>query len=140
MIPWLVIQGVLALVLASLALYYLVLFPHSECHPSHISAAAGTFDGPPSWQFSVECNVLLWHSVVMLLSVLILFYYFYIVHEFAAQLKIETKVLDGLSVMDVKTEEKKEGVAVTKEEGDKVEEEGETKPKPEKRRVRIQEP
>ena len=76
MVPWLMAQGVLSLVLASLALYYLVLFPERECHNS----------SDPKNIFNTECHILLWHSVIMIFSLLTLLYYSYVVQEFADQL------------------------------------------------------
>ncbi|TRY67802.1 hypothetical protein TCAL_15885 [Tigriopus californicus] len=73
MVPWLIGQGVLSVILLLLALYYLILFPRQEC-PTEPDI------------FTTECHILLWHSVIMVCSVLTLFYYFYVVHEFVAQL------------------------------------------------------
>ena len=72
MLPWLGGQGVLALLLACLALYYLVLYPDSNCWGSN---AGG------------DCTLLLWHSVIMVLSLMLLLYYIYIVSDFVGQLK-----------------------------------------------------
>ena len=70
MLPWLAGQGLLALLLACLALYYLVLYPDSNCYGSN---AGG------------DCTLLLWHSVIMVLSLMLLVYYIYIVSEFVGQ-------------------------------------------------------
>ena len=72
MFPWLAGQGLLALLLACLALYYLVLYPESNCYGSN---AGG------------DCTLLLWHSVIMVLSLMLLIYYIYVVSDFAGQLK-----------------------------------------------------
>ena len=72
MLPWLAGQGLLALLLACLALYYLVLFPDSNCY--------GTNAGG-------DCTLLLWHSVIMVLSLMLLLYYIYIVADFVGQLR-----------------------------------------------------
>ena len=60
MLPWLLAQGILALLLSGLALYYLVLYPDSTCLR------------PGAEWISGDCNVLLWHAVIMVLSTLIL--------------------------------------------------------------------
>ncbi len=84
MLPWLAAQGLLALLLASLALYYLLLFPHIEC--PNVSPSLG-------WTPSkVECTFLLWHAVVLILCVVLVLYYAYVVSEFAASIRLETKV------------------------------------------------
>lgn len=72
MLPWLAGQGLLALVLACLALYYLVLYPDSNCYGSNSGG---------------DCTLLLWHSVIMVLSLMLLIYYVYIVSDFVGQLK-----------------------------------------------------
>ena len=72
MLPWLAGQGLLALLLACLALYYLVLFPDSNCYDTN---AGG------------DCTLLLWHSVIMVLSLMLLLYYIYIVADFVGQLR-----------------------------------------------------
>ena len=72
MFPWLAGQGLLALLLACLALYYLVLYPESNCYGSN---AGG------------DCTLLLWHSVIMVLSLMLLIYYIYVVSDFVGQLK-----------------------------------------------------
>ena len=84
MLPWLVGQGLLVMVLACLALYYLSLFPDAEC----ASSDAKTHYGHREWEpRSVDCPVLLWHALVMVLSLLVLVYYIYTVNEFVAQLR-----------------------------------------------------
>ena len=124
MLPWLFLQGFLASILASLACYYLVLFPlKNSCisekrkkdanfRPLVISSATfvdneadngwsysstggvysstlnresyssdeneGLFSSTPSG--GSNCHRLLWYGAIMISSILILFYYFYIVN------------------------------------------------------------
>ena len=149
LLPWLIGQALLATLLAVSAVYYLVVFPHANCTPADYSDY-------------VQCNVLLWHVVVMIIGLLILVYYFYVVHEFLAQLLFESSVSkalnENLSVvveevhLEGDNDDEREGVkkpppipppkpkislpALTS-----IEEPGtETIPVPEKRRVRIREP
>ena len=82
MLPWLAGQGLLALLLACLALYYLVLYPDSNCYGSN---AGG------------DCTLLLWHSVIMVLSLMLLVYYIYIVSEFVGQGTNSTEKKIGFS-------------------------------------------
>jgi len=102
-LPWLLVQGLLATILASMSLYCLVLYPmKSECllSPSQqnthlqndkelIHPVYGTLiDRIPQGTFnpgSGQCTILLWYSVVMVLSLLILIYYAYVVQEFYVQ-------------------------------------------------------
>ena len=98
MLPWLIGQGILVLILACLALYYLYLFPAAEC--SRKSSPDIVFLGGDGggdniayaneeWEpESVDCPVLLWHALVMVLSLLVLVYYIYTVNEFVAQLRL----------------------------------------------------
>jgi hypothetical protein len=97
MLPWLFIQGFLAAILAALASYYIILFPiQSSCieSKSHPSSIAKRLLRPPSLissssfeeeqqiqlQGGTNCTALLWYGAIMILSLLILIYYFYIVN------------------------------------------------------------
>ena len=93
MLPWLFLQGFLASILASLACYYIALFPlKKSClvKPSSIEEDEPNFRPIVSTtRFKVDgaeesgrstCQVLLWYGAIMILSILILVYYFYIVH------------------------------------------------------------
>ena len=94
MLPWLAGQGLLALLLACLALYYLVLYPDSNCWGSN---AGG------------DCTLLLWHSVIMVLSLMLLIYYIYIVSDFVGQLKTR-RAKDKATLEQMYTIERQEKV------------------------------
>ena len=107
MLPWLFLQGFLASILASLACYYLALFPlKTSCirevaaavprdanfrpyRPQHHLTATSAVISSANTRVEEEemsaansnssCQPLLWYSVIMILSLLILVYYFYIV-------------------------------------------------------------
>ena len=106
MLPWLFLQGFLASILASLACYYLALFPlkiscigrrdanfRPSLHSYSPLATASVISSASITNTRVEeeedtstnstngssCQPLLWYSVIMILSLLILVYYFYIV-------------------------------------------------------------
>jgi len=110
MLPWLFLQGFLASILASLACYYIALFPlKKSCLVEQPSTSSIIEEDEPNFRpivsastrFKVDgaeesgrrstCQVLLWYGAIMILSILILVYYFYIVHDFLDQLKIEKK-------------------------------------------------
>ena len=94
MLPWLFLQGLLASILASLACYYIALFPlKTSClsdstSPSKIEAnfrpiVSSSIKLLPSSEEESDrssCQVLLWYGAIMILSILILIYYFYIVN------------------------------------------------------------
>ncbi len=105
MVPWLFLQGFLASILASLACYYLILFPlknscisdetsgKKEANNLRTRAALTPLISSTSYAIirqeeeaatssatSYSCQALLWYSAIMILSLLILFYYFYIVN------------------------------------------------------------
>ena len=106
MLPWLFLQGFLASILASLACYYLALFPlkiscigrrdanfRPSLHSYSPLATASVISSASITNTRIEeeedtstnstngssCQPLLWYSVIMILSLLILVYYFYIV-------------------------------------------------------------
>ena len=100
MFPWLFLQGFLASILASLACYYLALFPlKTSCIRGGIEASKDANFRPlltataaissantrvkeeelSAANSNSSCQPLLWYSVIMILSLLILVYYFYIV-------------------------------------------------------------
>ena len=104
MLPWLFLQGFLASILASLACYYLALFPLKTSCIREVAAARDANFRPYRPQLltatspvissantrveeeemsaansNSSCQPLLWYSVIMILSLLILVYYFYIV-------------------------------------------------------------
>ena len=102
MLPWLFLQGFLASILASLACYYLALFPlkiscigrrDANFRPYSPLATASVISSASITNTRIEeeedtstnstngssCQPLLWYSVIMILSLLILVYYFYIV-------------------------------------------------------------
>ena len=91
MLPWLFLQGFLASILASLACYYIALFPlkksclvetsieEDEPNFRPIVSTTRLVDGAEESGRST-CQVLLWYGAIMILSILILVYYFYIVH------------------------------------------------------------
>jgi len=92
MIPWLALQGLLALILAGLSLYYLTLFPNkTDCSgPSnhhHLSELGSRESSSSAPSDSSSCYILLWYCVVMLLSLFTLLYYVYIVCDFFSQMK-----------------------------------------------------
>lgn len=99
MLPWLFLQGFLASILASLACYYIALFPlKKSCLVEQPSTSSIIEEDEPNFRpivsastrFKVDgaeesgrrstCQVLLWYGAIMILSILILVYYFYIVH------------------------------------------------------------
>merc|ERR1719219_3196394 len=130
MLPWLFLQGFLASILASLACYYLVLFPlKNSCISEETSlrkndanfrplsfisstsfeedrddedynafSASSSFSSSKPSYFS--CKPLLWYGAIMILSLLILFYYFYIVNDFLDQLKADKKRTKALWKID----------------------------------------
>ena len=104
MLPWLFLQGFLASILASLACYYLALFPlkisclggledlrrrdaNFRQHYSPLATASVISSASRNEEeeetsaanSNGSCQPLLWYSVIMILSLLILVYYFYIV-------------------------------------------------------------
>ena len=108
MLPWLFLQGFLASILASLACYYLALFPlkiscigrrdanfrqtrhsYSPLATASVISSASIINtrveeeeetsAANSTNAGSSCQPLLWYSVIMILSLLILVYYFYIV-------------------------------------------------------------
>ena len=96
MLPWLFLQGLLASILASLACYYIALFPlktsclsdkttspSSKIEANFRPIVSSTIKLLPSSEEesdSASCQVLLWYGAIMILSILILIYYFYIVN------------------------------------------------------------
>lgn len=108
-VPWLLVQGLLATILASMSLYCLVLYPmKSEClllpsqpvsslryesdliHPVYGTLVERTSQAPFN-PGAGQCTILLWYSVVMVLSLLILIYYVYVVQEFYVQKLAESR-------------------------------------------------
>ena len=104
MLPWLFLQGFLASILASLACYYLALFPlkisclggledlrrrdanfrqhYSPLATASVISSASRIEEEEETSAANSngsCQPLLWYSVIMILSLLILVYYFYIV-------------------------------------------------------------
>lgn len=96
MLPWLIGQGLLAVLLASFALYYLILYPQSHCQGINSSS---------------DCTLLLWHSVIMVLSLLLLIYYIYVVADFVAQLR-SRKEKDARTLEQMYTIERQEKTKV----------------------------
>jgi len=130
MLPWLFLQGFLASILAALACYYLVLFPlKNSCiseetlvkkndanfRPlSFISSTNFEEEGDDDGDYNAfsssssykhasyfSCKPLLWYGAIMILSLLILFYYFYIVNDFLDQLKADKKRKKALWKIDI---------------------------------------
>eukprot|EP00093_Oithona_nana_P010428 10428.XXX_513717_511384_1 [CDS] Oithona nana genome sequencing. len=132
MLPWLFLQGFLASILASLACYYLALFPlkiscigrrdanfRPSLHSYSPLATASVISSASITNTRIEeeedtstnstngssCQPLLWYSVIMILSLLILVYYFYIVQDFLGQLKEEKKRQNTLWKIDIELRE-----------------------------------
>ena len=91
LIPWILVQGILAALLSSMALYFLVLFPeHTDCFSEKPMESEEKYFHPlfelyedrtqaPFNPVQGQCTILLWYSVVMVLSLLVLVYYVYVV-------------------------------------------------------------
>lgn len=124
MFPWLLVQGLLAALLASLAMYYLLLFPiKTSCVKYKITiprhAVQNARPSISNQNFEEEqivengsCSVLLWYGVVMILSLLILIYYIYVVQDFLAQLKIEKKREQAHMVMNIALKKEEDEAAI----------------------------
>ena len=102
MLPWLFLQGFLASILASLACYYIALFPlkktclaepNSNIYEANFRPIVSSTRLKPSEESgSTSCQVLLWYGAIMILSILILIYYFYIVHVSLHMVKIKIQI------------------------------------------------
>ena len=92
LLPWLLVQGLLASLLSAMALYFLVLFPEqTDCFSDKPSSESEDKFFHPFYEMYEDrtlapfnpgpgqCTILLWYSVVMVLSLLVLIYYVYIV-------------------------------------------------------------